>query len=113
MFDINKLSAEDLTNAPLKDLLTLQAKLNKAIEIRRETERAEVFKKIHALASESGFDLNELLGTTAKIKKPKSSSTIQYVNPNNPSEGWTGKGRKPNWLVALLASGKELKDFAI
>jgi DNA-binding protein H-NS len=40
-------------------------------------------------------------------------SAAKYVNPDNKSETWTGRGRKPNWLVAKLSKGAKLADFAI
>ncbi|MFN3593197.1 MAG: H-NS family nucleoid-associated regulatory protein [Thiobacillaceae bacterium] len=36
----------------------------------------------------------------------------KYRNPAT-GETWTGKGRKPGWLVQALAQGKSLADFAI
>ena len=38
------------------------------------------------------------------------------INPeitDNNEETWTGRGRKPTWLVDALASGRKLEDFAI
>jgi DNA-binding protein H-NS len=35
------------------------------------------------------------------------------LNPDNPGETWSGRGRKPKWLVAKLDKGKKITDFAI
>lgn len=35
----------------------------------------------------------------------------KYVNPDNHFESWTGKGRKPGWLLNKLATGATLEDF--
>jgi len=112
MTDINleKLTSEDLIKFPLKELLAFQAKLNKAIEIRREEEKQEIYKKITALASESGFSLSELMSQKPAKKAP---APIKYRNPDNKNEGWTGTGKKPKWLTTLLASGKKLEDLAV
>jgi DNA-binding protein H-NS len=37
----------------------------------------------------------------------------KYRNPNQPSETWAGRGKKPRWLTAALMSGKRLDDFRI
>ena len=75
--DLNKITLEELTNNPSKDLLAFQDKLHKAIEIRRETERVEIYESVQALISNSGFTLTELFPVpseknikiaTAKIK---------------------------------------------
>jgi DNA-binding protein H-NS len=112
MTDLNlsKINTEDLAKIPLKELLAFQAKLNKAIELRREEEKQDIYQRINALASESGFSLSELL---AHKPAKKTSAEIRYRNPNNKNEGWTGKGRKPKWLTDLLDAGKKLEDFAV
>lgn len=113
--DLNKITHEELINIPLKELLAFQEKLQKAVEARKDKEKREIYEKINSLASESGFSLSELFGEksskTSKIEK--APAIIKYRNPNNKDEGWTGKGRKPNWLVTLLDTGKKLEDFAV
>jgi DNA-binding protein H-NS len=37
----------------------------------------------------------------------------KYRNPDQPSETWTGRGKKPRWLVAQLRLGKRIDDFRI
>ena len=37
----------------------------------------------------------------------------KYQNPDNPSEKWSGRGRKPKWVEEKLAQGRELSDLAI
>lgn len=106
----SKMSAEDLAKSPLKELLEFQTKLNKAVELRKKSEKYEVYAKITALASESGFSLDELLSQKSLKKTP---ATIKYRNPNNQAETWAGRGRKPKWVEQLLAEGKSLEDFAV
>ncbi|MGZ4044034.1 MAG: H-NS histone family protein [Bacteroidia bacterium] len=112
MSDLNlgKINAEDLSKIPLKELLEFQTKLNKAVELRREQEKQEIYQKITALASESGFSLSELMDQKYAKKSP---AVIKYRNPDNKDEGWTGKGKKPKWLVDLLGSGKKLEELAV
>jgi DNA-binding protein H-NS len=37
----------------------------------------------------------------------------KFRNPDNMSETWTGRGKKPRWLRAQLRSGKQIEDFRI
>jgi DNA-binding protein H-NS len=113
MTDITKLEIEELTNCPLKDLLALQTRVNKAIEVRREKERQEIYQKINAIASESGFSLSELVSIKQGKTGNKPTTKAVYQNPNNKEQGWSGKGRKPNWMVELLEAGRKLEEFAI
>ena len=38
---------------------------------------------------------------------------IKYANPDDHSQTWTGRGRRPFWLLARLKKGASLEDFAI
>jgi len=46
-------------------------------------------------------------------KKTRGKVAPKYRNPANSRETWTGRGRKPLWVVAALESGKKLQDLAI
>ncbi|MDB5610874.1 MAG: histidinol phosphate phosphatase [Bradyrhizobium sp.] len=37
----------------------------------------------------------------------------KYCNPLSPSETWSGRGKRPRWLVAALKTGHKLDDFKI
>jgi len=45
------------------------------------------------------------LAAARKRKRAPAKSSPAYRNPNNPAETWTGRGRKPRWLVAALEAG--------
>ena len=61
-----------------------------------------------ALASEAGYSLDELMSD-----KPKKSVKNKYRNPDDFSETWTGRGRKPKWIITLLDSGKSIEYYLI
>jgi len=37
----------------------------------------------------------------------------KYCNPQAPSETWSGRGKRPRWLVAALETGHRLDEFKI
>jgi DNA-binding protein H-NS len=95
----------------LKDLLELEAKVQKAIMNARERERAEIKQKVEAIVQTAGFSVSELFGARGGPRgRPVAA---KYVNPDDRSQTWTGRGRKPKWLVAKLEKGAKLEDFAI
>lgn len=95
----------------LKELQELEAKVKKAIAGAREREKAEMKLKVESMLAGAGLSLNEIYGgrgaTKGKTVAPK------YMNPDNRSETWTGRGRKPRWLVAKLNKGSKIEEFAI
>ena len=46
-------------------------------------------------------------------RRPYPAVVPKYRNPEQPSETWAGRGKKPRWLAALLKSGKRIDDFRI
>jgi len=96
----------------LKDLVELELKVKKAIAIAKERERSEVKLKIEQLAKGSGFSVEELFTRGRGATKGRTVAP-KYVNPEDRSETWTGRGRKPKWLVAKLGSGSTMEEFAI
>jgi DNA-binding protein H-NS len=37
----------------------------------------------------------------------------KYRNPENPTETWAGRGRKPKWVEDMLAKGASMDDLLI
>ena len=105
-------TATDLADLGLKDLIDLQQRVAVAIVERQQTERADLKSKIAALAAEAGLSLDEVLGLRRGRSGPKAPVAAKYRNPENPEETWSGRGRKPNWLVAKLQKrGTAIEDF--
>ncbi len=94
----------------LKELVSLEAKLQNAIAEARTKERSELKKKVADLAASHGFSVAELLGGRGASK---AKGVAKYANPDDPNDTWTGRGRKPLWLVARLKKGAKVEDFSI
>ncbi|RNF34602.1 H-NS histone family protein [Paracoccus methylarcula] len=94
----------------LKELRDLQAKLERAINSYEDRKRREALTAVENAAREHGFNLAELTGS-----KPKRAGTVapKYVNPDDPTLTWTGRGRKPRWVLEALEQGKSLDDLLI
>src|SRR5690606_19766555 len=103
----------NLDRMSLKELIDLDAKVEKAIANARERERSDVKQKIEAIAQNAGFSVSELFGGRAPAGGKGRQVAAKYVNPENRSETWTGRGRKPRWLTAKLEKGAKLEDFAV
>lgn len=94
-----------LEKMSVKELSTLQTRISQAIAEKRISERSEMRAAMEELAKKSGFSLAELFG-----KGRKGKGIAKYRNPKDPSQTWTGRGRKPNWL---LEAGGDPKKYLI
>lgn len=105
------MASVNLDKMSLKDLLELEGRLSKAISMARERDRSEAKQKLAALAEDYGFTVNELFSSAGRGRGSKVA--VKYRNPDNSSETWTGRGRKPKWLSAKLAKGAKINDYEI
>ncbi len=89
-----------LEGLSIRQLEQLKSDIEKSISSRKKD---ELYESIKMLAKEAGVDLVQLLAERDATEKP----TKLYVNPNDPSKTWSGKGRHPNWFKDLVRSGYE------
>jgi DNA-binding protein H-NS len=92
------------------ELLKLQERIEEAIAAKRVEDAASTKETLRAMAEKAGFNLNELFGKRGVKRGP---SSVKYRNPKDTSQTWTGRGRKPNWLVDALKKGPKIDSFAI
>src|SRR5258708_6358071 len=95
------------------DTTALQAKtyeelfaLRKEVDALLVTKKQEAADEIRAKMTAMGFNANDFITSVAKHAKGNGK---RYANPDNPSEVYGGKGRKPVWLMNLLNQGRELE----
>jgi len=117
----------DLRNLSAKELGALIAKAKEQqTKLAKRTPIATIRSKITKFAKAEGYTLEELfgnlgaLGTAKAGAKPASRAgrklgkvAPKYRNPANPKETWTGRGKHPRWMAALIAKGKKADDFLI
>ena len=91
------------------ELLKLQERIEAAIAEKRAEDAATTKEALRAMAEKAGFSLNDLFGKRGK----KGGGQARYRNPKDTSQTWTGRGRKPNWLVDAVKKGAKIDSFAI
>jgi DNA-binding protein H-NS len=102
----------NLSALSLDQLKKLQDDVAIAIFNYEKRKKAEALAAVEKVAKANGYSLKELFdGESVASKKIKVAP--KYANPNDASQTWTGRGRKPRWVEELLASGKSLNDAAI
>lgn len=115
----------DLKALSTKQLDTLISKAKKLkTNLAKRKPVATVRRKVTALAKSEGYTVEELFGAAAATTKtPKAASSRKgkklgkvppkYRNPANRTETWTGRGKRPRWLAAEIANGKQIESFLI
>lgn len=101
----------DLNSLSLKELKDLQAQVTRAIASFEERKKLETLAKLRELARAEGFSFEELTSMTATRKRAPSTTT--YANPADPTDTWSGRGRKPRWFIEAIAAGKRREDLLV
>jgi len=99
---------DDLSLSELKDLRT---RVERAINSYEDRKKREALLELEETARKMGYSLADLTGV--QVARKRKSVAPKYANPENPSETWTGRGRKPRWAQAALDAGKTLGDLSI
>jgi DNA-binding protein H-NS len=92
------------------ELINLQKRVEEAIAEKRAADAQTTKEQLRQMAEKAGFDIKELFG---KRGSPKGTGVAKYRNTKDSAQTWTGRGRKPNWLVDAVKKGAKLESFAI
>ena len=99
----------NLKSMPFEDLVALRDNVEQLISRKAMTARRELQEKLAALEN-----------LTGPIRAPKRRGVLagtkvapKYRNTRDKSQTWSGRGRTPLWLQAMLKQGHRLEEFAI
>ncbi|MDK2123083.1 H-NS histone family protein [Parachitinimonas caeni] len=104
----------DLSALSIPELTQLEKDVQAEIVRRKDTERSRALQDLQQLAADRGFTISELLGQE-QPKKAKKLIVVrpQYRNPDDANQTWTGRGRKPQWVLRWEAKGGTLDQVRI
>ncbi|MBB3712747.1 DNA-binding protein H-NS [Limimaricola variabilis] len=105
--------AQDLHEMSRKELEKLRRDIDEALSTVSQRERKAALEAAERAAAEHGFSLAELAEAASKGRKTKAKTPAKYRNPEDPSQTWSGRGRKPRWINEAEAAGRPLSDFEI
>lgn len=104
----------DLDAMSRQELNKLRSDVEKALATVADRERRAALEAAEKAAAAHGFSLSQLTGVSMpKARAGKSASPAKYRNPENATQTWSGRGRRPEWVNAALAAGKGLPDLAV
>lgn len=104
----------DLSTLSVAQLRDLQQQIPAEIKRREAQEKINILNEVRAFAKARGYAIEDLLGKEVKVKATAGNKVkVKYRHPQNPELEWTGRGRKPKWVEAWLASGSTLENLLV
>lgn len=76
---------------------------------KKQEEKAALLEAFKQQAKAKGMTLDEILSGKS-VRKPVPA---KYRNPDDASQTWTGRGRKPLWVIDALANGASMNSLEI
>ncbi len=90
------------------------AEAKKQLELARQQEVPKAIEKIHALMNEYGLTLADLRikGRRGRPRKAGAAPKAKYKYMKD-GMGYTGVGRRPAWVEAVLKAGENLEQYRV
>lgn len=107
-----KLNLEEMD---FEELWQLHEELMKILSEKINAEKLELEKRLARLhPMESSTLAPGSKSRTGRRPRRRYPQVLpKYFNPSAPEETWSGRGKRPRWLVAALQSGHNLEEFRI
>ncbi|MEW5786904.1 MAG: H-NS histone family protein [Pseudomonadota bacterium] len=97
--------------ASYQEILSQIEDLKAQAQEARKQEIAGALAEIKRLMAEFGISVEDIGGKSSKMRT-RSVGTAKYRDPAS-GKTWTGRGRRPAWVVDLEAQGKSLESCKI
>ena len=99
----------------LDELWALHGEISGILSARIRAEKGELEKRLAVLSR--GMVVTDDLGDLQPVRDGKTRRKYprvlpKYRNPHT-SETWSGRGKRPRWLVAAVKSGRKIEEFRI
>ena len=103
---------------PLDELVNLKDEVEKLIKQKQKSQRKEVYAQMSELAKAAGYSsVDEFIASQdGRTRAPRADKGVKMPPKYRSKDGtstWSGKGRKPGWMVDHLAAGGKLEALEI
>ena len=104
----------ELEAMSVDDLWSLHERISGILSNRIRAEKHELEKRLAVL--NRGIDMAGQPGSLPALpERPRRRYPVvlpKYRNPQT-SETWSGRGKRPRWLIAAMKSGRRIEEFRI
>lgn len=99
--------------ASYQELMAQIDNLKRQAEDARKQETSGAIAEVKRIMAEYGLTMEDIGGSGRGGKgKRGDSGVIKYRDPVS-GKGWTGRGRRPGWVLGLEAEGKSVEDCRV
>jgi len=102
----------DLSSLSTEELKALMAKAENSLREKNQRRIMELRREAEELAQSMNMTVAEVFWVDGN-KKQGSKLPPKFMNPANPNQTWTGRGKKPRWLAEALDQGESIEKFRI
>src|ERR1700735_5624096 len=99
------------------EMWQLHIEVGRILSVRLISEKRELEKRLAQLQREDNLPHPggaAVMRQTSQRERRKYPRVLpKYQNPNEPSETWSGRGKRPRWLTAALKMGHTIEDLVI
>ena len=95
----------DLSGLNIDQLTDLFGKAQSEMASREKKKRKDLRSELERRVAADGYKLADIfpeLGNGAANGRQRQKRPAKYRNPQNPDESWSGIGRTPKWVQAIL-----------
>ena len=104
----------ELESMSLDDLWALHERVSGILSTRIKAEKYELEKRL-AILNRGVDGIDQTNGSNSINGKQRRKYPRVFPKYRNPltSETWSGRGKRPRWLVAAMKSGHKIEEFRI
>ena len=109
----------NLDSMSVDEMWQLHEEIIRVLAARLTSEKRALEKRLSQLSRETG-EVTQSEPLDLKLKENASARRRKYPrvfpkyrNPNESSETWSGRGKRPRWLTAALKAGHSIEEFVI
>jgi len=104
----------DLSALTIEQMTLLQQEIEKHKAIARQQVRKAAKERITQILDDAGLTVSDLPDLFPSLARSGSKARAAYRHPQKPRLTWTGKGRRPAWVVKYLeVEGHNLRDLEV
>ena len=95
----------DLSGLNIDELTNLVGKAQTEMATREKKRRKDLRSEIERRVTAEGYKMGDIfpeLGNGAAGGRQRQKRPAKYRNPQNPDDTWSGIGRTPKWVAAIV-----------